>query len=51
LTNNTCIYLNTNVVIANTQERTSEAPIALAMYLVEKAETVIAEVDFNEILE
>ena len=51
MTSNTCIYLDTNVVIANTQERTSEVPIALAVYLVKKAETVIAEVDFNGVLE
>jgi hypothetical protein len=37
--------------MANTQERVSETPISVAVYLVEKAETVIAEVDFNEVLE
>jgi len=48
LTSSSCVYLDTNVAMANTQERVSETPISLAVYSVEKAETVIAEVDFNK---
>ena len=51
MTSSSCVYLDTNIAMANTQERVSETPISVAVYLVEKAETVIAEVDFNEVLE